>query len=288
MEEDKMEEQELQNNEQQLVDEQDNEQEVEEALFSDESENDSESDELSNEFDEEAETDENFEEVEDEETEEEGVEDYGEDDIINDGEQEAEQPAEQPEPEEVEQPKQTETPTNSGFFMKPEFTPGTEEFFKAVYADAKAKTEQSLGEEFDQYNPEHIARLNYFNNVAQQERIEEYHKGVEYIKRQEEQARYNAAVEKKTQEVTAYLSNMLPSKEEQLAFAEILEDKISRKHYRQLEEQVANGDYSGVEKLIRKVKQITGTASGNETSRNQKYVSSKGKDRKPLASDLFI
>ncbi|MCK9492699.1 MAG: hypothetical protein M0Q24_11515, partial [Sulfurimonas sp.] len=70
--------------------------------------------------------------------------------------------------------------------IKPDFIPGSKEFFQATAEEAKAKIVEELGE-FDEYNPDHIARFNYFVAEAQANRKAEYQGAVEIIKQVREQ-----------------------------------------------------------------------------------------------------
>lgn len=197
------------------------------------------------------------------------------------------------EPDEPDQTKSNQQPQsapvqNANIVIKDEYKPGTEAFFNAVYEQARSMFEQNVGEEYDEYNPKHAMRFSYYADVARSERVAEYQRGVAYIRQQEELANYRAYEEKKQAEVTAYLNSKLRTAEEQRSFKEAIEDKISRKHYRDLEAQVEKGDFSGVDKLIDKVKRLSGKIQRTaEQSNARKSLTEKKSGGVLPASSLF-
>ena len=117
-----------------------------------------------------------------------------------------------------------------------EYIPGTNEFFSAVANDAKKAVEESLGEEFDQFNPEHMARYNYFAAKSAKEREEEMKRGIEQCKRQDEeerqariraeqQAAYNNAAKK----FNDYMGTQIKTQELADRFKEFVDTSLSNR-----------------------------------------------------------
>lgn len=169
-----------------------------------------------------------------------------------------------------------------------EYIPGTNEFFSAVANDAKKAVEESLGEEFDQFNPEHIARYNYFAAKSAKEREEEMRRGIEQCKRQDEeerqariraeqQAAYNNAAKK----FNDYMGTQIKTQELADRFKEFIDTRLSNRDQRVLDEQIGKGDYSGVQKIIDSLK--TGRRYERPQQRQQtpRFASQQPRQSKP-------
>lgn len=169
-----------------------------------------------------------------------------------------------------------------------EYIPGTNEFFSAVADDAKKAVEESLGEEFDQFNPEHMARYNYFAAKSAKEREEEMRRGIEQCKRQDEeerqariraeqQAAYNNAAKK----FNDYMGTQIKTQELADRFKEFVDTRLSNRDQRILDEQIGKGDYSGVQKIIDSLK--TGRRYERPQQRQQtpRFASQQPRQSKP-------
>ena len=161
-----------------------------------------------------------------------------------------------------------------------EFVPGTAEFFDAATDDAKREVERVTGEEFDEFNPGHMARFNYFFNKAATSREES-------MKKQVEEAKERQRVDANQQNLNSFLRANLHTKEEVDAYYEAL-DNLTKKKEREINAQIDRGDLSGVQEIINTLGFIK---QKKQTPRyaNQKPVSqnNKGGRRVLLASDLF-
>jgi hypothetical protein len=128
--------------------------------------------------------------------------------------------------------------------IKPDYVPGSKEFFQATAAEAKAAVKNELGD-FDEFDPDHIARYNYYVAEAQARRKSEYQKGVEQIKD-----------ERKAKEVVGNLDSqmqkILPTPELKKKFGQALK-QVSHGTYMEIEEALMKGDTSKLIDLAKKV-----------------------------------
>lgn len=129
--------------------------------------------------------------------------------------------------------------------IKPDFIPGSKEFFDAVEEAAAHRFKQEMGEEFDEFDPKHLIKFNYFARLEASEREKEYKAAVSYI--QKEEASKN--IEKS---LSSKLDEILVSPELKLKFSKEL-GKISVSKYAELEKSIAEGDFSGILDLAAKV-----------------------------------
>ncbi len=131
--------------------------------------------------------------------------------------------------------------------VKPDYIPGSKEFFTAAEAEAKKAIEAEFGE-YDEFDTKHIARFNYFVNEAINNRKAEYKKAVQIIAG-EHQTR------KTYQNINSQMDKLLPKPEHKKQLAEAL-NKISHAAYLEIEESLAKGDPS---KLLDLAKKVAGT-----------------------------
>lgn len=129
--------------------------------------------------------------------------------------------------------------------IKPDFIPGSKEFFDAVEETAARRFEQEMGEEFDEFDPKHLVKFNYFARLEADEREKEYKAAVSYIQREEASKNIEKSLSNKLDEI-------LVSPELKLKFSEEL-GKISVSKYAELEKSIAAGDFSGILDLAAKV-----------------------------------
>lgn len=155
--------------------------------------------------------------------------------------------------------------------IKPDFIPGSKEFFDAVEETAARRFKQEMGEEFDEFDPKHLIKFNYFARLEASEREKEYKAAVSYI--QKEEASKN--IEKS---LSSKLDEILVSSELKLKFSEEL-GKISVSKYAELEKSIAAGDFSGILDLAAKVT--------NPLHRESKSVGKSKKVNKPKSVKLF-
>lgn len=128
--------------------------------------------------------------------------------------------------------------------IKPDYIPGTKEFFNAAESEAKKAVEAEFGE-YDEFDTKHIARFNYFVNEAINSRKAEYQKGIQII-----------ASERKSretyQDIHSQVDKLLPSPEQKKRLGEALH-KISHAAYLEIEKSLAKGDPSKLLELAQKV-----------------------------------
>lgn len=129
--------------------------------------------------------------------------------------------------------------------IKPDFIPGSKEFFDAVEETAARRFKQEMGEEFDEFDPKHLIKFNYFARLEAAEREKEYKAAVSYIQREEASKTIERSLSNKLDEI-------LVSPELKLKFSEEL-GKISVSKYAELEKSIAAGDFSGILDLAAKV-----------------------------------
>lgn len=129
--------------------------------------------------------------------------------------------------------------------IKPDFIPGSKEFFDAVEETAARRFKQEMGEEFDEFDPKHLIKFNYFARLEAEEREKEYKAAVSYIQKEEASKNIERSLSNKLDEI-------LVSPELKLKFSEEL-GKISVSKYAELEKSIAAGDFSGILDLAAKV-----------------------------------
>jgi len=129
--------------------------------------------------------------------------------------------------------------------IKPDFIPGSKEFFDAVEETAARRFKQEMGEEFDEFDPKHLIKFNYFARLEAAEREKEYKAAVSYIQKEEASKTIERSLSNKLDEI-------LVSPELKLKFSEEL-GKISVSKYTELEKSIAAGDFSGILDLAAKV-----------------------------------
>ena len=129
--------------------------------------------------------------------------------------------------------------------IKPDFIPGSKEFFDAVEETAARRFKQEMGEEFDEFDPKHLIKFNYFARLEAAEREKEYKAAVSYIQKEEASKNIEKSLSNKLDEI-------LVSPELKLKFSEEL-GKISVSKYAELEKSIAAGDFSGILDLAAKV-----------------------------------
>lgn len=129
--------------------------------------------------------------------------------------------------------------------IKPDFIPGSKEFFDAVEETAARRFKQEMGEEFDEFDPKHLIKFNYFARLEADEREKEYKAAVSYIQKEEASKTIERSLSNKLDEI-------LVSPELKLKFSEEL-GKISVSKYTELEKSIAAGDFSGILDLAAKV-----------------------------------
>lgn len=129
--------------------------------------------------------------------------------------------------------------------IKPDYIPGSQEFFDAVERAAIESFSKEVGEEFDEYNTKHIVRMSYFARRESAKRENEYHDAIGEL-RQEKGAK---AAE---QEISSKMASILNTPELQTKFNEEFE-KISVSKYRQFERELAAGNLKGFLEFVNDV-----------------------------------
>lgn len=155
--------------------------------------------------------------------------------------------------------------------IKPDFIPGSKEFFDAVEETAARRFKQEMGEEFDEFDPKHLIKFNYFARLEAAEREKEYKAAVSYIQKEEASKNIERSLSNKLDEI-------LVSPELKLKFSEEL-GKISVSKYAELEKSIAAGDFSGILDLAAKVASPFPRESGS--------VGKSKKVNKPKSVKLF-
>lgn len=170
----------------------------------------------------------------------------------------------------------------------PEFVAGTNEFFNGVEDDARKAVEQSTGEEFDEFNPQHMSRFNYYANLAAKRREDEGRRGIEYLKRQEQeiaQIQKQKEVEKNFGE---FLNKQITSQELANKFQEAC-DNLTVRQTREINMKIEKGDYSGVQRIIDGIKGRHGNAQPRYASQNPRPIrnTSNYGNNAPKLSDIL-
>jgi len=155
--------------------------------------------------------------------------------------------------------------------IKPDFIPGSKEFFDAVEETAARRFKQEMGEEFDEFDPKHLIKFNYFARLEADEREKEYKAAVSYIQKEEASKTIEKSLSNKLDEI-------LVSPELKLKFSKEL-GKISVSKYAELEKSIAAGDFSGILDLAAKV--------ASPLPRESNSVRKSKKVNKPKSVKLF-
>ena len=162
--------------------------------------------------------------------------------------------------------------------IKPDFIPGSKEFFQATAEEAKAKIVEELGE-FDEYNPDHIARFNYFVAEAQANRKAEYQGAVEIIKQvREQRVAQRRAIETQKQ-VDKQIDSILNTPELKQRFASLLKsmETNSRGDYLVLVEQLNQGKLEGLISLAKRVAGPHGRLLEKKSGKTRKQAPEKNR-----------
>lgn len=128
--------------------------------------------------------------------------------------------------------------------VKPDYIPGTKEFFAAAEDEAKKAIEAEFGE-FDEFDTKHIARFNYFVNESINSRKAEYQAAVKIIANEHQGRRA-------IQDINSQMDKLLPKPEQKKQLSEAL-NKISHAAYLEIESALAKGDPSKLLELAKKV-----------------------------------
>ena len=160
--------------------------------------------------------------------------------------------------------------------IKPDFIPGSKEFFDAVEETAARRFKQEMGEDFDEFDPKHLIKFNYYARLEADEREKEYKAAVSYIQKEEASKNIEKSLSNKLDEI-------LVSPELKLKFSEEL-GKISVSKYAELEKSIAAGNFSGILDLAAKV---TGSFPRESNSARKSKKVNKPKSVK-LFSDFLV
>lgn len=147
------------------------------------------------------------------------------------------------------------------------FIPGTNEFFEAVENEAKSAVENSTGEEFDEFNPQHISRYNYYVNQCAKKREDEMHRGIEWCKRRDARLVAEQNAKKVEKEFGDFLNKQITSPELASKFQEAC-DNLTVRQTREINAKIEKGDYTGVQRIIDSIKGQRGTSKPRYASQN--------------------
>lgn len=147
------------------------------------------------------------------------------------------------------------------------FIPGTNEFFEAVENEAKTAVENSTGEEFDEFNPQHISRYNYYVNQCAQKREAEMHRGIEWCRKRDARIVAEQNAKKVEKEFGDFLNKQITSPELASKFQEAC-DNLTVKQTREINAKIEKGDYTGVQRIIDSIKGHRGTSKPRYASQN--------------------
>lgn len=170
----------------------------------------------------------------------------------------------------------------------PEYIPGTNEFFSGVESDARKAVEESTGEEFDEFNPQHMSRFNYYANLAAKKREDEGRRGIEYLKREEQQIAQIQKQKEVERNFGEFLNKQITSQELANRFQEAC-DNLTVRQTREINAKIEMGDYSGVQRIIDGIKGQRGTSKPRYASQNplpRRNVSNYGNNA-PKLSDIL-
>lgn len=170
----------------------------------------------------------------------------------------------------------------------PEYIPGTNEFFSGVEEDARKAVEQSTGEEFDEFNPQHMSRFNYYANLAAKKREDEGRRGIEYLKREEQQMAQIQKQKEVEKNFGEFLNKQITSQELANKFQEAC-DNLTVKQTREINMKIEKGDYSGVQRIIDGIKGKRGNAQPRYASQNPRPIrnTSNYGNNAPKLSDIL-
>lgn len=170
----------------------------------------------------------------------------------------------------------------------PEYIPGTNEFFSGVEIDARKAVEESTGEEFDEFNPQHMSRFNYYASLAAKKREDEGRRGIEYLKREEQQIAQIQKQKEVEKNFGEFLNKQITSKELADRFQEAC-DNLTVRQTREINAKIEKGDYSGVQRIIDGIKGRRGNAQPRYASQNPRPVRtySNSGNNAPKLSDIL-
>lgn len=151
--------------------------------------------------------------------------------------------------------------------IAPSFIPGTNEFFEAVENEAKSAVEKSTGEEFDEFNPQHISRYNYYVNQCAKKREDEMHRGIEWCRKRDARVVAEQNAKKVEKEFGDFLNKQITSPELASKFQEAC-DNLTVKQTREINAKIEKGDYTGVQRIIDSIKGQRGTSKPRYASQN--------------------
>ena len=164
--------------------------------------------------------------------------------------------------------------------VKPDFVPGSKEFFAAAEAEARAAIAKELGE-FDEFDAAHIARYQYYVNESMNSRKVEFQKAIRIISDEHSSRQM-------TKKIDSQINAILPTPQHKEQLREAL-NNVSHKMYLEIESSLSKGDAS---KLIELAKKVAGTHG--ELVRNKRPVkaaktrkSSGKKSREIYGSDIL-
>lgn len=147
------------------------------------------------------------------------------------------------------------------------FIPGTNEFFEAVENEAKSAVENSTGEEFDEFNPQHISRYNYYVNQCAKKREDEMHRGIEWCRKRDARIIAEQNAKKVEKEFGDFLNKQITSPELASKFQEAC-DNLTVRQTREINAKIEKGDYTGVQRIIDSIKGQRGTSKPRYASQN--------------------
>lgn len=147
------------------------------------------------------------------------------------------------------------------------FIPGTNEFFEAVENEAKSAVENSTGEEFDEFNPQHISRYNYYVNQCAKKREDEMHRGIEWCRKRDARIIAEQNAKKVEKEFGDFLNKQITSPELANKFQEAC-DNLTVRQTREINARIEKGDYTGVQRIIDSIKGQRGTSKPRYASQN--------------------
>lgn len=180
-----------------------------------------------------------------------------------------EEPQTQP-VEQVSQPQTQQPLTDEEQYVRnnidPSFIPGTDEFFDAVEEDARKAVEKSLGEEFDEFNPKHISRYNYFLGQCGKSREAEMQRGLKWCRERDAKVAQQQKAQKIQKDFGDFLNSQITTQEQMKKFQDAC-DNLTVKQTREINAMIENGDYGAVQQIINRIK------GGNTGYRQPRYAS---------------
>lgn len=162
--------------------------------------------------------------------------------------------------------------------VKPDYIPGTNEFFDSVEAEAKAKVAKDLGGEFDEFDAKHMARFSCYVNAIAEEKRKVFYGAVESIRKEREAKEVEARVKSE-------ISAALPTKEELENFGQAL-GGVSVNFFNELKADLQKGD---TKSLIDFANKVNGKKVGvaQKSPKKEMNHTQKRKQDRGLVSDLF-